>query len=332
MSKIVGHNSRLLVAINAATAGVTFGGAAGTADCIRIKSGGFKYEDRLPKTPLEEATVFKRDHVKGGKIITWTMDVEWSYSYREKLDQLIQGGAIVTTGAAVPYTHTEEIVTKLLNGNLKVQYTDQAAQPNEVFQDEFPNAVVTAFSHNVEVGTTLSGTLSGIASSREHLENVASLATVMETEKISWLHNAPTLDGVSTYILGSFNLDLNAALDEAPFGMAASSPAIPFGNFRKGGFTLDWGVKLFADTAILAQINVDSDWTSPNQMLFNNGGLNIEEREYSITPGDSYVVNAPRVLGNAGMEPVDVKLHAEHHSGTPLIVTHYKNARVTIPA
>jgi hypothetical protein len=334
MPKIIGHNTQVVVAINAATAGVTFDGTPGTADCFRIKSGGFSYEDRLPKTPLEEATVFQRDHVQGGLIVSWSMELFWSYSYREKLDQLIAGGAITTTGASVPYTHTQALVTKLLNGNIKVQYTDQAAQVNEVFQDEFENAVVTGMSKVVEVGSVLMGTISGIASKRNHLENVAALTTVQDNEEIPWTHFAPTFDGTAYCGVSKINIDINAALEEAPFGMCATNPATPFGNFRAGQMVLTWGVDMFADSDVLAQANIESDWTGANTIIANNGGATTAEREYSITLGDSFIDGVQGLtLGTLGLVPISIKLHAEHEDGgTELIATHYKNARTTIPA
>lgn len=330
MPLIIGENTRVKVAINAATAGVTFDGTPGSYDCHRIKSGGFKYEERYPKTPLEEALIFQRDHVLGGKILTWTNEMEWSYSYREKWLELVMGGTIGTTGASAPYTHTEDLVQQLKNGSVIVEYTDQAAQANEVFSDTFANAVVTAFSLSVEVGGSWKATISGLASERTHAENGASLTTVQETEKIPWHHVAPTIDG-SAVTIASFNLDWNSPLDEAPFGMTATNPATPFGNFRSGMVALTWGAKFFADSTVLASIGTTGTlWDGENSLVSNNGGASTAEREFGLTIGDSYITGAPRTLGNPGKELIEVKLQAQHGTSPELLAAYFKNARASI--
>ncbi len=331
MPQIIGSNTRLKVAINAETSGMTFDGTPGTYDCMRIKSGGFKYNVRLPKNAVEEAMVFRRTHTKGGKIVTWTADVEWSYSYRELFLELLMGGAIDDSGASVPYTHLEDLVQKLKCGSIVVEYTDQAEQVNEVMSDTFANSVITALSLSCEVGGSLQGTISGLASAHVHAENVDALTTVQETEVISWEHAAITINGTGSYYFSKFSMDANAPMEEAPFGMSATAPAVAFGMFRKGPLDLTWSVGMWADSAVLAEIgDTGTDWTGANSAVFNNGGATTAEREFSIVLGHSVIEDAPRTMGNTDLEPIEIKLTAEHAADPELITAYFKNAREEI--
>ena len=330
MPYFIGDNVRVGVAINAETSGMTYGGAPGTYDVMKLATGGgFKVEPRNAKTRVEEIDLDARDVIVGGLYYTITMELVGSYSYREHIYQLIMGGAIGTTGAG-PYTHAQALADKLLFGAIKLEYTDQAEQASEVITEIYSNFAATALSFKESPEGYLTMTVSGIASAMTRAINVASLSTVQNTEPISWAHLSPSLNGTTTYHIADIGIDLGVKLSEGEFDHAATSPALLPGIFRAGPRELGWTVGLRMDAAAYT-LSGDTTalWTGANSFTWNNGAATTSNRQLVITFGTSYIDSAGRTQGAFGRETRPLNMKALDGSTRFLAITTI-NALTTI--
>jgi hypothetical protein len=289
MPYFIGDNVRVGVAINAATAGVTYDGTPGTYDVMKLAPGGIKIEPRNAKTRVEEIDVDARDVITGGLYYTITMELVGSYSYREHIYKLLMGGAIGTSGSG-PYTHAQALADKLLFGAVKLEYTDQAEEANQVITETYANFCVTALSLKESPEGYMTMTVSGIASALTRATNVASLSTVQNTEPISWAHLSLSLNGATTYHIGDLSIDLGAKLSEGEFDHASTTPALLPGIFRAGPRELGWSIGLRMDSTARALCeDTTASWTGANSFTWNNSAATTSNRQLVITFGTSYI-------------------------------------------
>jgi hypothetical protein len=330
MPYFIGDNIRVGVAINAETSGVTYGGTPGTYDVMKLApGGGFKVEPVCKKTVAEEVDVDARDVVNGGLYYTITMELLGSYSYREHIWRLLFGGAIATTGASAPYTHAQALADKLLFGAVKLEYTDQAEQANEVITEVYSNFTVSAVSIKESPEGYMMMTVSGIASAMTRAINVAALTAVQNTEVISWSHLTATLNSVSTYKVGEISVDIAAALSEGEFDHAATTPAVLPGIFRSGQRVLTWSVTVRMDAAAYTLIGDTTALWTTNSLVWNNGAATTSNRQLQVVIGTSYIDGSPRTLGGWGSEKRAVNLRALD-GATRFLAVSTLNALVTI--
>lgn len=327
----VGQNVRAKVSINAAdvSAGITFDGTPGTADVFKVTGSGFTWEPRNVKTIVEEIDVDPNDVVIGGLYYTITIESVLSYSYRENLFRLIACGAISTTGT---YDHAFAVEDFVLFGEAAVEYTDEAAQANEIIEEAFANFAVTAFSisESPEGYATLS--VSGIATGLSRTKTQASLSTVQDTEVVSWSHFCPTLNGTATYRVADIGFDWAAALTEGEFDHACTTPATLSFVGRSGMRDLGWNFGLRMDTSAYDLIaDTTALWTSANSFVWNNGLSSTDEREISLIFGDAYIDSTSAPTGAWGRQTREVSMKSLDGT-TPIINIDIKNARTTIPA
>lgn len=332
MPSFIGQNTRGLIAVNAATAGVTFGGTPGDYDCFKLTGNGFVWEPRNVKELVAEIDVDPRAVVTGGLYYTITVSRVLSYSYCEKIIQLFMGGAISTTGAGSPYSHSIAKADKVLFGATGVEYTDQAAQANEIIRELFTNFAITAISITESPEGYAILTYSGIATALTRTTDQASLTTVQSTEVVSWSHLTPTLNGTATYRLGDIGLDFAAALTEGEFDHAGSTPATLSFVGRSGprDYGLKIGLRMDADAYTLIS-DTTAKWTGANSLVWNNGDTSPaeDEREISITLGNLYIDSTSAPTGAWGRQTRDINLKALDGS-TAILAIIIKNSRVSI--
>jgi len=319
MAYFIGQNARVGVAINAEVDGTTFGQTAGSYEYLKIKAGGFTYEPRNNKSIIEELDVDPTDYVVGGLYYTWTLTTVMSYSYREKLYELIMGGAITSAGAA-PITHTFALADKVKFGSLAVEYSDQKANSGEIIKEVFANACVTAISISESPEGNAEMTVSGLATAMTRTTN-NTLSSVTDTEPVKWNHFTPTLNGTTTYRLGSIGFDIGASLSEGDFDHAATAPATLNFIGRSGVRDVSWKFDIRMDAAAYTLTgDTTAEWTGDNKFVWNNGGAGASERELSIQFGDSFIDSASRPIGAWGRETRSVSMKATNGTTDVLAV------------
>jgi hypothetical protein len=329
MSYFIGQNGRLGVAVNAEASGETFGGTPGDYEYFKLAPGGFKAEERCAKQYVEEVDVDPRDIITGGIYYTVTFECVMSYSYREHLFRLITGGAISTENTD-PYEHTFANADKLLFGALALEYTDQAANANEIIKETFSNFCVTALTLSESPEGYVKMSVSGLATALTRVTNQASLSTVQNSEPVSWSHFTPSLNGTTTYHLGDINIELAQEVTEGEFDHAATTPATLDFVGRSGQRTLKWGFDIRMDSAahtlLASQATV---WDGANSFTWDNGGTTTAKRTLTITFGDSYQEGFPRTQVSWGRETASVSLMVKDGS-TAFIAVVIENMRTTI--
>jgi hypothetical protein len=330
MSRFIGDNVRIGVAINAEVNGCTFGETPGDYDIMKIASGGaLDIVERTPVSVVEELDVDPRDMSIGGTYYTISFDAIFSYSYREKLFQLFLGGDINTAGAD-PYTHTFDREDELLFGSFKVEYSDECAEADEFISDTYSNFAVTAITLTLEAEGTVKMSVSGIATELAHSETVASLSTVNHSEVVHWSHFAPEIDDGEDYRLGDISVELTQALTEGDFDLArADYDTMDFVG-RDGFRETKWGftVRMDSDAYDLVTARI---LDGVNEFAFDNGEAGADNRQCTITLGTSYREGLPRKLGLWGSESAGITLQAMDGS-TAAFDIEFVNGRVTIPA
>lgn len=332
MPSFIGQNTRGLIAVNAAVGGTTFGQTPGDYDCFKLTGNGFVWEPRNVKELVAEIDVDPRDVVTGGLYYTITVSRVLSYSYCEKIFQLFAGGAISTVGAAAPYAHTIAMADKVLFGATAVEYSDQAAQANEIIKELFTNFAITAISITESPEGYAVLTYSGIATALTRTTTQASLTTVQNSEVASWTRLAVTLNGTATYRIGDIGIDFAAALTEGEFDHSGTTPATLAFVGRSGPRDYGWkiGLRMDADAYTLIT-DTTAFWDGANSLVWNNGDTTPagDEREISITLGDSYIDSTSAPTGAWGRQTRDVNLKALDGSTAVLAIV-IKNARATI--
>ena len=330
MAYFVGQNARCLCAINAATAGVSFGGTPGDYECMKIATGGgFKVEPRNAKAIVEEVDVDPRDIVTGGLYYTITADLVGSYSYREHLLRLIAGGAITTAGTG-PYVHTFVNAGNLLFGAIAIEYTDQGAAENTIIKEIYTNFCVTAISFSESPEGYLTMSVSGIATALTRTTDETVLTSVQNSEVISWSHLTASLNGTTTYHLGDVGIELASSLSEGEFDHAATTPTTLDYIGRAGMREVKWNYGLRMDAAAYTLISdVTTAWKSANSLVWNNGGTTTSERELSFVFGKSYIEGAGATHGAWGRETRPISMRAVDGT-TAVIAIKATNARVSI--
>lgn len=332
MPYFIGQNARVGVAINGESSGMTFGGTPGSYDYMKLASGGgFKVEERCAKQVVEEIDVDARDIVTGGIYYTLTIDLVLSYSYREKLFQLFMGGALSTSGSG-PYDHAIAKADKVLFGAIAFEYSDQAAQANEIIKEIYTNFAVTAISLGESPEGYVTMTVSGIATGRTRTTNEASLSTVQNSEPVSWSHLTATLNGTSTYHLGDLSVELSQSLTEGEFDHAASTPATLDFVGRAGQREVKYGFDIRMDSSAHTLLaSQATQWTSANSFVWNNSGGGAAEREVSLVFGDSYQEGFPQTMAAYGRETASISMIALDGS-TAILDVDIKNGRSSIAA
>lgn len=329
MPYFVGQNARLGVAVNAEASGETFGGTPGDYEVFKLKPGGWNVEERCAKEFVEEVDVDPRDIVTGGLYYTITFDCVMSYSYREHIFRLITGGAIGTTGEG-PYVHTFANADKVLFGALRFEYTDQAAQANEIITETYSNFAISAISLSESPEGFVNMTVSGIATALTRATNVASLSTVQNTEPVSWSHLTATLNGTSTYHLGDVSIELAQELTEGEFDHAATTPATLDFIGRSGQRTAQMGFDIRMDSSAYTLLaSQETIWDSANSFVWNNSGENAAEREASFVFGDAYQENFSNPGATWGRQTSNVTMMVQDGSTAWLALT-ITNSRATI--
>lgn len=333
MPYYIGDNVRVGVAVNAESSGMTYGGTPGTYDVFKLAAGGgISIEPRVAKERVDEVDVDARDVIFGGLGYTITMELIGSYSYREKLFQLISGGAISTTGASAPYAHAVALADKLLFGSLKLEYTDQAEQANEVVNEVYSNFCVTALSLKESPEGYLQMTVSGVASALTRTTNVAALTAVNNSEPISWSHLTVSLNGATTYKVGDISVDITADIVADEFDHAATTPALLPGIFRSGHREVGWSVDVRMDSsAYTLTADTGTTWTGANSFTWDNGAATTANRKLVLTFGNSYIETSSHGIKGWGRQTRTVPLKALDGS-TRCIAIVCHNARTTIPA
>jgi len=313
MAYFIGQNARVCITIQneVAATGSTFDGTV-TEDnytCVKIKAGGFSYNIRNSKSLVDELDVDLSDYVTGGKYFTWSLELPLSYSNREKFFRLWAGGSISTSEAPAPYTHTQSLADKVLFGALRLEYTEQGAQEDEVIFETFTNVAVSAISISQSVGKSADMTVSGIATARARTTTNASLTTVQSTEAVKWTELTATLNGASTYRLGSVKGDLDASLVEGEFDLATTTPTVlPFIG-RSGHRGVKWNFNIrMDDSAHSLMGDPTTEFTGTNSLVWNNGEADGDEREISITFGDSYIDSVSRNPTSWGRESCSINM------------------------
>ena len=336
MSYFVGRNARCLCAVNAATAGVTFGGTPGAYECMKIATGGgFKVEPRNAKLVVDEVDVDPRDIVTGGIYYTITVDLVGSYSYREHILQLIAGGAI-SSGVSAPYVHTFANADQVLCGAIAIEYSLQSAQASAIIKELYTNFCVTAISFSESPEGYLTMSVSGIATALERTTDETALTTVNHSEVISWSHLTASLNGTTTYRLGDVGIELAAALTEGEFDHAAATPAVLNFIGRSGMREVKYSFGLRMNEQAQALIGtVSTAWTGANSFVWNNSGTAAAERELSFVFGVSYIEGAGAAIGGWGRETRPITMRAIDRAtgvdeGTSIIAIKVTNARETI--
>lgn len=332
MAYFTGENVRIGVAINAETDGCTWDGTPGDYDFMKLATGGaVKVEVRNSKSYVEELDVDPRDVVVGGLYYTITMDLVLSYSYREKLFQLIAGGAIATAGAG-PYTHSYAKADKLLFGSLKLEYADQCADANTYIYEVFDNFCVNSFAISESPEGYATFTVSGLSNAMTRTTTNASLDAVNHSEPCMWSHLTVSADGTTTYHMGDISFEITSPLTEGDFAHAATTPATLDHISRNGFRETKWGFTLLMDADAYSLIeNVDAVWDGANSYAWNNGAAAAANRQLTITMGNSYMEGRPDIHGTWGVRRGDVSLMAVDGT-TPSFDFEIINGRATIPA
>jgi len=329
---LVGRSAFIGFAVNAATAGETFGGTPGGYDYMRVKPKGFKLQPRQKKEIVDELGVDTRDTIDGGLWWSWSADCYASYSFREKPFHLWAGGAITTTGASAPYTHAIALSDKPLWGALKAFYADNAEQANEICCDTLSNVLVTGISGKESPEGGLELSLSGLAVSRAYVENVASFPAINESEVIKWDHLAPTLNAVASYELNTLDFNLSNKMEEGVFDHAATTPRTMKGSARVGHREITWHVDVREKRAEAETLVSDTTtaWSGANSLIWNNGGLTTAARELSLIFGNSKVESADVDRMGQGRSLRTINLRALDASSPRVLAIQFKNARATI--
>lgn len=332
MPVFVGRNAAIGIAVNGDNSGITQGGTPGNYDFMPIRS--FGYEVRQAKNTEEELTVNQEHITDGGVYYTWTLEVLGSYSYREQLLQLIAGGDITTTNAG-PYDHDIAIDDELLFGSIKLEYTDQAANDNEVILETFSDVVVNSLEITQDTEQALVMTVSGIAISMSRSNTEASLSTVQTNEPIPWDHLTPSLNGATTYRLGALSLSINQPVSEGEFDLAASTPKTMNVVTRAGMREVTGSMDIRMDDSAYSLIyssGVTNSWDSTNSFTWNNGEAAAAEREFKITLGDCELEDPGREINTLGRETLSgLAFRAFHASGTAVLNFDTKNSRAQVP-
>lgn len=327
----IGKDVRVGVALNAETLGVTFDGTPGDYDCMKlVKGGSCKIDHICAKAPVEETGIVSEDHETGGLLHKISLDLVMSYSFREKYFQLYNGAVAATVGAAAPYTHTLTLAKKVLNGSFFVEYAKQSGQANEFIHDTYSNFVVTNLEIKEAVEAFALLSVTGIATGMVHTATQASLTSVETTERLSWKHFQPTLDGGTDYRLGDISASLGAALAEGAFDHAAATPTTQDGNWYNGNLTVGYtaDVRMNDDSYGLSS-DPAALWDGANEFKWDNGLAAGDNKQFVLTFGNSFHDTPSETMGEPGRVTQSMSLTAEGGT-TPIIGIVFINSRATV--
>jgi len=296
MSFYIGQNAVLGVALQDEASGETFGHAiCGTYDYMRVKPGGFKYEVRNAKNTIDELNVDPSLLCVGGLYYTWTAELVMSYSYREKLFMLALGSTDDYV-AGPPMVHGITPADKIRFGSIQLVYTDEAAQDDLWITETFSNTAITSLSLKQDAEGELTLSVSGVATAMTRATDFAGQSiTITTTEPVCWGVLTPSLDGTTTFRLGSISMDVDMPSTEGEFDMAASTPNTLAFLGRSGPRTVKYGVDIRMDAGAYTLVGDTSGvWDGANSLVWNNGAAGADNRIFSLVFGESYVTGAGR--------------------------------------
>jgi hypothetical protein len=325
-----GDDVRVLLAINAAAAGITFDGVPGAYDCVKVNK--VTIEDRTGKEPIKDAGIFPSGVIYGAEFHTITVEKYLSYSYDEFVFQLYNGGAISTVGAAAPYTHTLALVQKLLNGSFAIEYIKQSGLINEVIKQTYANFVITAaeIKESPEGAAMLS--YSGFSTAKVRIINQAALTAAETLQPVSWRNLQVVLDGTATDV-GEIGIALAKSVVEGDVQHSATTPATQKYNANTDKMSVGYTAEvIMSDATHILVAKTGEPWTGANTFTWNNDVAAGGNCQIIFTLGDSELDSPSGVYGALGVQKQALSLKAYHDAGgTAIIGIQFINARVTIP-
>jgi len=327
----IGKDVRIGVAINAEVSGISFNGTPGSYDCMKLQKGNSCKIDHInAKTPVEETGIVSEDHETGGLLHKISLDLVMSYSKREKFFQLYNGAVAATVGGSAPYTHTLTLAKKVLNGSFFVEYAKQSGQPNQFIRDTYDNFVITGIEIKQAVEQFALLSVKGFCTGMVHSTAQSSLTSTSTTERLSWKHFSPTLNGTSTYRLGDIGVSLGASLAEGEFDHAAGTPTSQDGNWYSGNLSVGYTADVrMNDSSYALSSHPAILWDGTNEYKWDNGKAAGDNRQFVLTFGNSYIDTPNEAMGEPGRITQSLSLTAEGGS-TPIIGIVFINASATV--
>lgn len=333
MGEWIGRSCVVGVAINADNGGTTEGGTPGSYEYFLAMSDGVEVQMNGEQAhPDGDMDVDPQYIETGGVYYSGKIKAKGSYSYREKLWQLILGGSITTAGSG-PYVHTIALSDDPLFGALKIFFSDPAANANEFRCWSLTDVLVTDASITQSMDGQAEMEFSWLAKSCSKSTNEASIPSANLPELMSWRHLAVTLNGTAVRVAAA-NVHVAApASEDDMFSMAATNPAVPDFMDRGGPRVVDCGMDLRMNNTNEALLATPaSELTSGIVYNWDNGGATTSNRDLTITIGNAKFQSRSTQLAKWGRITESVKFLARDATSPRVIAVAFTNGRSSIPS
>lgn len=274
----IGTGAEVGIACNAITSGTHWSGTPGTAVVVRPTPGGLKWTDVTPMESVEEMRTDDANNVQGGTYYKGSVEMVASYLGMELWLQQLMDGAITTTGASDPRTHTQALSEHPLLYSAITYY--RRLRDGSAKSLAFTNCRVTGGKFSWTQGQA--GKVSFDWVGAVCTPGTTAIPTPVECEPILFSHIVPSINSVTTHRLKSFSFEIGNPATEGDFTQANALDHIE----RSGMRTLNIEAEFLHDAAVDTLAAVKSG--IPMSILFDNGLLTTFERELCLTVGAAF--------------------------------------------